>query len=99
MTELRRTVGGGEDWVEFKPSGYPFKLRKQLQGNDDEAVLGIVLPFVTGCSLTRADGTKLEKIESIEDVADVDEKTVTDIIWRFYEFRADRMREPLPKNS
>ena len=96
MAEIRRIVGENGDWVEFKPSGYPFKLRKQLQGNDDETVLGIILPYVTAFNLTQTDGTK---VETLDNLSDVDEQTVVNIIWKFYEFRGDRQREPLSKNN
>ncbi len=99
MTETRREVGENA-WVEFKATGYPFSLRKKLaEAKDDTAVLEIVLGYIVALDLPTLDGKRLTIAHSIDDLANVDEQICVNIIWKFYDFRADRQREPLPKNS
>ena len=101
MANVRRVLAGNESyWVEFKESGYPFKLRRQLKdAGDDESVLAIIIPYITGCSLPKSDGTTLTKVESIDSLLEIEEVLVSDIIWKFYDFRGERLREPLSKNN
>ena len=99
MANVRRVVGDHEAWVEFKPSGYPFSLRKQLRdATDDEAVIDIIAKYVESCELPLIDGGKLTSFATKADLQNVDEKIVMDIVWKFYDFRAERLREPLAKN-
>lgn len=100
MANVRRILAGNNDaWVEFKPSGYPFKLRRQLkEASDDEAVLTIILPFVVNCQIPREDGTFITGYPILDNLMEIDEQLVSDIIWKFYDFRGERLREPLSKN-
>jgi len=100
MVNVRRVLIGDESvWVEFKAAGYPFKLRKQLkEANDDESILNIIASFVTACRLPTLDGETLNSLSKAEELANVDEQITADIIWKFYDFRAERVREPLSKN-
>ncbi len=99
MANVHRILGDNEAWVEFKASGYPFSLRKQLkEAGDDEAVIEIICKYVDSCELPTLDGKKLTSFSTKADLQNVDEKLVADIIWKFYDFRAERLREPLGKN-
>ena len=101
MTDIKRLLSeDGEAWVVFKPSGYPFKLRKQLrEANNDEAGLALVLPYVVSIHIPTISGSVLEKLTMVDDLADVEEKTAAQIIYQFYEFRGERNYAPIPKNS
>ena len=100
MANIRRVLSGDENaWVEFRASGYPFKLRQQLrEATNDEEILAIIIPYIEACSIP-SNGTTLASIGKIEDLLDVEEVVVSDIIWKFYDFRAERLREPLTKNN
>ena len=99
MANVHRVLGDNEAWVEFKPSGYPFSLRKQLkEAGDDESVIEIICKYVASCELPTLDGKMLNSFSNKADLQNVDEKLVADIIWKFYDFRAERLREPLGKN-
>lgn len=99
MADARREIGDGA-WVEFKASGYPYKLKKQLrEASDDEAVLQIILPYIVACSLPTVDGNVVASVSGTDDLVDVDETIVSQVIWKFYDFRGERLREPLTKNN
>lgn len=100
MANPHRIIGDENSWVEFKAQGYPFRLRKDLhEASDDEAVLKLVIPYIVACNISKIDGGTLTKIESIDDLYSIDEKLALNIIWSFYDFRAERQREPLPKGT
>lgn len=104
MTEARREIGGGA-WVEFRPSGYPFKLKKLLkEAGDDDKILEIVVPYVVACNLLLVadDGSQAwltDPSKIVENLDRMDEQSAAGIIWKFYEFRGERIREPLAKNT
>lgn len=100
MANPHRTLGEDSIWVEFKDSGYPFKLRKDLQkASNDEETLTLVIPYVVRCHIPTVDGVWLEKINSFDDLLEVDERIAINIFLAFFEFRGERQREPLPKVS
>ena len=100
MANVRRLLSGDESaWVDFKANGYPFKLRRELrEAGTDELILGIISRYVTACSIPTIGGGVLTDFPTVETLDEVDEKYVLDIIWKFYEFRGERVREPLTKN-
>lgn len=99
MANTHRDLGDGA-WVEFKASGYPFKLRKQLKAaTDDESVIDILVPFIEKCSIPVIGGETLERITGIDDLANVEEKTTAQLIYAFYDFRGERLSEPIAKNN
>lgn len=97
----RRTLNeDGSAWVLFKPSGYPFRLRKQLRdATNDEQVLTIMLPYILGIHLPTTDGGEVTKLSSIDDLENIDEAVATQLVMQFYEFRGERNMAPVPKNS
>lgn len=101
MANNRRTLNeDGSAWVLFKPSGYAFKLRKQLRDiTTDEQALTVIRPYILSLSLPMLDGGTLSKLETVDDLADVDEPLVMQLILQFYEFRGERNLAPVPKNS
>ena len=101
MANVRRVLAGDESaWVDFKANGYPFKLRRELKGAvTDEKVLEIIARYVVACNIPTVDGATLTSFPTVETLDLVDEKYALDIIWKFYEFRGERVREPLTKNT
>lgn len=99
MANTHRDLGD-DAWVEFKSSGYPFKLRKQLkEARDDESVIAILVPFIDKCHIPVIGGDALTKITGIDDLADVEEKITAQLIYAFYDFRGERLSEPIAKNN
>ena len=104
MTETHRVLGDGTEsgscWVEFKSSGYPFKLQRQLkEARDDVSVISLIVPFVQTCHLPTVTGGVLTTVLSIDDLSEVDEATVVLLIKEFYAFRQERMYSPLSPNA
>ena len=53
--------GWTDVWVQFKTSGYPFKLRRAWdEAKTDEATLAVILPYITAWNLTDVDGQPVE---------------------------------------
>ena len=54
----RRTLNeDGSAWVLFRPSGYPFKLKKQLnEAITDEQLINLIRPYILGIHLPTLDG-------------------------------------------
>ena len=102
MAETHRILGDNA-WVEFKESGYPFSLRRKLkEAIDDEALIAIIAPYVSACHLPKVNGSldsPVISIGSVDDLAQIDERLTTKLIWEFYDFRAERVREPVSKNN
>lgn len=100
MSNVRRKLGDNDEWIEFKASGYPFSLRRQLrEAGDDEAIIDLIAKYVVACNLPTLDGGLLTFFGNKSDLENVDEAIVANIIYRFYDFRAERLREPLSKNN
>ena len=101
MTNNKRLLNeDGSAWVLFRPSGYPYKLRRQLRdAKDDEAVLGLLLPYIVGIHLPTVDGMEITKLNVVDDLADVDESISYQLVIQFFEFRGERNTSPVPKNS
>ena len=97
----RRTLNeDGSAWVLFRPTNYPFKLRKQMRdANNDEDALQIMLPYILGVNLPTLSGGTVNKLATMDDLADVDEQIITQILIEFYKFRGERNLEVVPKNS
>ena len=90
----------GSAWVLFRPSSYPFSLRRTLRdATNDEAVLDIMLPYIVGLHLPTLDGGTITKLVSREELDNVDEALPYQLVMQFYEFRNERNTSPVPKNS
>lgn len=101
MAETHRILGENA-WVEFKSSGYPFKLRRELKETKDDAeLLTLISKYVDRCHLpSLVEGNvAITHFSSFADLEEVDERFTTQLIWQFYDFRTERINEPLPKNS
>jgi len=99
MADSHRKLDG-DAWVEFKPSGYPYKLGRQLRETRQEGdVLTIIASYVIACHLPKLDGAWLDKAEKADDFDDVDEQVVIGVIRAFYDFRQERMYAPASPNS
>ena len=101
MADNRRNLNeDGSAWVLFKPSNYPFKLRKLLrEASNDEEVLAIILPYILNIHLPTVDGSVINKLNTVDDLEVVDEPVAAQIVFQFYEFRGERNYSPIPKNS
>lgn len=99
MADNHRVLNDSGDWVEFKPNGYPYSLRKKLREVfTDEDTFPLMLPFVVSCSIKTLDGgDPITTLTSLDQLDRVEEVTATNIIRTFYAFRNERMQEPLPK--
>lgn len=95
MAETHRSLGDNA-WVEFKNSGYPFKLQRQLkEAREDVAVLSLIIPYVEKCHLPMASGGTLETMSNASDLDEIDEAAIVQLIKEFYAFRQERMYSPL----
>lgn len=101
MNNRRNLNDDGSAWVLFKPNGYPFRLRKQLrEASRDEEVLEIMIPYILGLHLPKTSGDgAVNKLNSVDDIEEVDEAVATQLVMQFYEFRGERNMAPVPKNS
>ena len=97
MADNKRIFNGNENtWVEFKKSGYPFKLSRQLKdSNKENEILDIVLGYVTACHIPTLDDAWLDAVATKDALDNVDEQLVVWVIREFYEFRQERMYSPL----
>lgn len=90
-----------EAWVRFRGHGYPFRLRQDLDGaRDDAVVLRIILPYVEDWNLTEVDGKPVDKPggQAAPELLDnVDEALVVWLIGEFYRHRGEVIS--LRKNS
>ena len=99
MADARRVLDGDNVWVEFRNSGYPFKLQRLLKEAREEGVLlDLIVPYIQSCHLPMTNGEALDHITVSDDLAEVDEQTVAQLIKEFYAFRSERMYGPLSKN-
>ena len=90
----------GTAWVLFRPSGYPYKLRRELRdARDDEKVLEIMIPHILGLNLPTISGGTVTKLNKVDDLLDVDEAISYQLVIQFFEFRGERNTSPVPKNS
>lgn len=88
-------------WVEFKQSGYPFKLSRTLDKSKDATeTIRIILGYVTAWNMTDVDGAMVELPDrggrTPEILDNVDEALTTWFVKAFYENRADIIKS---KNS
>ena len=100
MANVHREVGDNA-WVEFKASGYPYKLQRQIrEERGDENTLRLILPYITDCHLPKADGNGYtEGLITPEDLDEVEEAAVIGIIREFFTFRQERLFNPVTPNS
>ena len=99
MANVHREVGDNA-WVEFKASGYPYKLQRQIrEERGDENTLRLILPYIVGCSLPQTGGGTIESVTSVEDLDEVEEAAVIGIIREFFNFRQERLFNPVTPNS
>lgn len=102
MADNKKVLNGDENiWVVFKTSGYPFRLSRQLkEATRENEILDTILPYIIACKLPRVDGTLLESetLSNKELLDEVDEQIVVAIIRAFYEFRQERMYQPVSPN-
>lgn len=97
MADTKRKLGD-KAWVEFKATGYPFKLKRMLrEAPSDNEVIELIAPFIVACEVPAIDGTTVTSIKSLADLENIEERVVAELIYEFYNFRGERLGEPLPK--
>ena len=97
----RRMLRNNSDaWVEFRKDGYPFSLRKQLNGaKQDDEMFKVILPYIVACHIPTVSGNLVESISEPDAIDDIDEILVSDLIIEFYKFRSERSFSPISPNS
>lgn len=86
-------------WVQFKTTGYPFKLRRQWEeAKNDAEVLALVLPRVERWSITGANGEPLADPQAcLADLHLLDELEEALLMWLtrcFWDFWRVKLLQP-----
>jgi len=75
-------------WVQFKTTGYPFKLRRQWEAlNSDQSILSeIILPRITEWNFVDIGGAPVGLSSDLSCLDDVDDSLVAWLIRAFFTF-------------
>ena len=99
MANVHREVGDNA-WVEFKATGYPYKLQRQIRDEQSDAkVLELIVPFIVACHLPKVDGNFTEIVIDTSNLDEVEDSAVIGIIREFFAFRQERLFSPVSPNS
>ena len=90
--------GYGDCWVQFATSGYPRKLRREMDGTDAAGVWAIIARYVTSAHIHNLSGAEVTITPDLTCVDDVEDAVVTWINRAFYSFWLTELTAPRPNS-
>lgn len=90
--------GYGDCWVQFKTSGYPRKLRREVDQSDAAGVWAIIARYVGASNLRDLAGQVVAITPDLTCVDNVEDAVVTWINRAFYQFWLVELVEPRPNS-
>ena len=85
-------------WVELKTRGYPRKLRKEWDGADSNATLGIVLRYIAAWNMTDVEGAAVENTQDWTCLENVEDAVATWLVRVFVVFWLRELIVPRPNS-